>query len=187
MEDARLSQSGLSGFPAFFTESSTAFRAAAATGLPPSALPTGPSLLLLRSLRTRWRQRRPGLAVHRWWLPAGGRAARLRAIAEAECARAEVVALKEKLKALKALKTADSQDEHIEALETEIWERERAAREAQAAADAIDMAVFDLKAVNPNAVLKVDTRTSAEVIQSIEDHGKIVARALEALRTLLQA
>jgi type I restriction enzyme M protein len=108
-------------------------------------------------------------------------------IAEAECARAEVVALKEKLKALKAIKTADSQDEHIEALETEIWERERAAREAQAAADAIDMAVFDLKAVNPNAVLKVDTRTSAEVIQSIEDHGKIVARALEALRTLLQA
>jgi type I restriction enzyme M protein len=108
-------------------------------------------------------------------------------IAEAECARAEVVALKEKLKALKTLKTAGSQDEHIEALETEIWEREKAAREAQAAADAIDMAVFDLKAVNPNAVLKVDTRTSAEVIRSIEDHGKAVAKSLEALKTLLQA
>ena len=108
-------------------------------------------------------------------------------IAEAECARAEVVALKEKLKALKTLKPAGSQDEQVEALETEIWEREKAAHEAEAAADAIDMAVFDLKAVNPNAVLKIDTRTSAEVIQSIEDHGKAVAKALEMLKTLLQA
>jgi len=107
-------------------------------------------------------------------------------IAEAERARAEVVTLKEKLKAFKTLKTAGSQDEHIEALEAELLEREKAAREAQAAADAIDMAVFDLKAVNPNAVVKIDTRTSAEVIQSIEDHGKVVANALEALRTLLQ-
>jgi hypothetical protein len=29
--------------------------------------------------------------------------------------------------------------------------------------------------------------TSAEVIQSIENHGKAVAKALETLKTLLQA
>jgi hypothetical protein len=32
--------------------------------------------------------------------------------------------------------------------------------------------VFDLKAVNPNAVVKTDDRRPHEVIQSIEDDGK---------------
>jgi type I restriction enzyme M protein len=108
-------------------------------------------------------------------------------IAEAECAKAKVVSLKEKLKAFKALKTPDPRDKNIEALEAEIWGEEKAAREARASADAIDMAVFDVKAVNPNAVVKNDTRTTDEVIQSIEDQGEIVAKALEALRTLLLA
>jgi type I restriction enzyme M protein len=35
--------------------------------------------------------------------------------------------------------------------------------------------VFDLKAVNPNAVAKVDERTPLEINQSIEDQGRIVA------------
>ena len=105
-------------------------------------------------------------------------------IAEAERARAEVVSLKEKLK---ALKTADPKDKKIEVLETKIWAQEKAASEAKSAADAIDAAVFDVKAVNPNAIVKNDTRTSDEVIQSIEDQGKIVANALETLRALLRA
>ena len=33
----------------------------------------------------------------------------------------------------------------------------------------LDTAVFDLKAVNPNAVLRIDTRTPDEVIKSISD------------------
>ena len=105
-------------------------------------------------------------------------------LAEAGRAQAEVVSLKEKLKALKA---ADLDDKTIEALETKIWEQEKAVSEAKASADRIDAAVFDLKAVNPNAVVKSDTRTSAEVIESIEDQGKIVANALETLKALLQA
>ena len=71
--------------------------------------------------------------------------------------------LKEKLKALRA---ANPRDTKIEALETKIWEREKAAREAQAKANAIDTAVFDLKAVNPTVVVKIDTRTPDQVIQS---------------------
>ena len=55
----------------------------------------------------------------------------------------------------------------------------------QPAADAIDVSVFDLKAVSPNATLKIDTRTSGEIIQSIADHGEAVAKALDALKTLL--
>ena len=103
-------------------------------------------------------------------------------VAEAEAAKAEVVSLKEKLKALKA---TNPKDKKIESLETKIGEQEKAARDSQAKADAIDVAVFDLKAVNPNAVVKIDTRSPNEVIQSIEVQGLIVARALKTLRELI--
>lgn len=101
---------------------------------------------------------------------------------EAARLKAEVVSLKEKLK---ALKVANSKDKKIEDLEAKIGEQEKAARESQSEADAIDAAVFDLKAVNPNAIVKIDTRTPDEVIQSIADQGNIVADALATLRTLL--
>ena len=52
-------------------------------------------------------------------------------------------------------------------------------------ANAIDVAVFDLKAVNPNAVVNVDTRMPEEIIKSIEAQGKIVSTALAKLKTLL--
>src|ERR1700687_5206126 len=67
-----------------------------------------------------------------------------------------------------------------------LHKQEKTAREAQAKADALDAAVFDLKAVNPNAVVKIDCRTPKEVIQSIVEQGEIVAQALESLRALLQ-
>lgn len=86
------------------------------------------------------------------------------------CPKAEVVSLKEKLKAL----------------ETRIGEQEKTARESQSKADAIDATVFDLKAVNPNAVVKIDSRTPDEVIQSIAEQCKIVANARQTLRGLLQ-
>jgi type I restriction enzyme M protein len=104
-------------------------------------------------------------------------------LAAAEAAKAEVVSLKERLKATKA---ANPKDKKIETLETKIGEQEKVAREARSKADAIDAAVFDLKAVNPNAVVKIDTRTSEEVIESIADQSKIVSQALEALRKLLK-
>lgn len=105
-------------------------------------------------------------------------------IEEAARLKAEVVSLKEQLK---AFKSTNPKDKKIEELQTKIAEEERAARESEAKASAIDAAVFDLKAVNPNAVVKVDTRTPEEVIQSIEDQGQIVANALTTLRRLLQA
>ena len=105
-------------------------------------------------------------------------------IAAAEAAKAEVVSLKEKLKALKAV---NPKDKKIEALESKIGEREKAARDAQSKADAIDSAVFDLKAVNPNAIVKIDGRTPDEVIQGIEEQGKIVAKSLASLKTLLES
>ena len=101
---------------------------------------------------------------------------------EASRLKAEVVDLKEKLKALKA---SNPKSDKIKELETSIYDQDKAARESQAKADAIEASVYDLKAVNPNAIVKVDTRTPEEVIQSIEEQGKIVADALKALRGML--
>lgn len=104
-------------------------------------------------------------------------------LAAAAAAKAEVVSLKEKLKALKA---TNPKDKKIDTLLAKISETEKSARDSQAAANAIDAAVYDLKAVNPNAVVKIDARTPEEVIKSIEDQGKIVAKSLTALRSLLR-
>jgi type I restriction enzyme M protein len=101
---------------------------------------------------------------------------------EAAKFKAEAVSYKEKLKSLK--KSNVSKDK-IEALELKIKEAEKAARDAQAKADEIDAAVFDLKAVNPNAVTKIDGRTPEMVIGNIEEQGKIVADALNRLKFLL--
>ena len=73
----------------------------------------------------------------------------------------------------------------IAALEQAIKAREKAAREALAKASAIDAAVFDLKAVNPNAAAKTDARTPAEIIASIEAQGEIASAALSNLKKLL--
>jgi len=105
-------------------------------------------------------------------------------IDESQRIKAEVVTLKEKLK---ALKKTDAKAAAVQALETEIKDQEKAARDAQSKADAIGATVYDLKAVNPNVVTKLDTRTPAEVIESIEEQGKIVAEALANLRALLHA
>ena len=86
-----------------------------------------------------------------------------------------MIDLKEKLKRLKKLKTSDAE---VAALIGEISEKEKAARELEAQAAAIDAAVFDLKAVNPSTVAKFDDRSPAEIIQSIHDQGRIVAEAL---------
>lgn len=60
-------------------------------------------------------------------------------------------------------------------------------RHLEAKATDIDAAVFDLKAVNPNTVTKVDARTPQEIITNIEEQGRIVAEALGRLSRLLAA
>lgn len=96
--------------------------------------------------------------------------------------KAEVVNLKERLKRLKKDKAAN---DTVGALEAQIREKDKAARDLEAQAAAIDAAVFDLKAVNPNAVTKLDERTPAQIIQNIQDQGRIVAEALARLNALI--
>jgi type I restriction enzyme M protein len=103
-------------------------------------------------------------------------------LTRASALKEEVVDLKEEQK---RLKKANASDLDLTALASSISEKEKAARELEAQAAAIDATVFDLKAVNPNTVAKFDARSPAEVIRSIEDNGVIVSQALSRLSALI--
>ena len=96
--------------------------------------------------------------------------------------REAVVGLKENLRHLKKDKSAPSA---IAALEAKIREQEKAARDLENEATVIDAAVFDLKAVNPNATTVADERTPAQILASINAQGQIVVQALSRLQSLL--
>jgi type I restriction enzyme M protein len=94
-----------------------------------------------------------------------------------------VVDLKEQLKRRKREKAADNV---LDELNAQIREKEKAARELESQAASIDAAVFDIKAVNPNAVERIDARSSDEIIDSVEAKGRLVTQALHRLRSLLK-
>lgn len=78
-------------------------------------------------------------------------------------------------------------DAEIEVLDALVREKEKAARDMEAQTAVIDAAVFDLKAVNPKTVTKVDARTPMQIIQSIHAQGCVVSEALARLNELLVA
>ena len=122
-----------------------------------------------------------------WTVDFAERRARARAerqpfLDEAALIKATVVDLKEQLKRWKKDKAAQSKRD---TLETDIREKEKAARELENKAAGIEAAVFDLKAVNPNAVTRVDVRTPQEIIGNIEAQGRIIEQALAKLTLLL--
>ena len=130
-----------------------------------------------------------GESRYSWTIDFAARRARAREemqplLDEAAGIKAEVVDLKEQLRRLKKEK-ADK--EALSALIEQIREKEMAARELETRAANIDAAVFDLKAVNPNSVTRVDERTPQEIIGSIEQQGRIVSAALARLTALLAA
>lgn len=102
---------------------------------------------------------------------------------EAAGIKATVVELKEQLRRIKKDKAGK---DAISEVNNEIKEKVKEARDLEAKISGIDAAVFDLKAVNPNTVAKVDTRTPQEIISNIEAQGKIVAKSLSKLSRLLK-
>jgi len=101
---------------------------------------------------------------------------------EAAEIKATVVDLKEQFKRLKKEK---ADPKKLNALDGRIREQEKAAKDLETKSAEIDAAVFDLKAVNPNAVTKTDDRAPMEIIASIAAHGQIVDEALKRLKLLL--
>jgi len=90
---------------------------------------------------------------------------------------------RERLTALKRAKPRN--DAAIADAEASISRLLRESREAAAKAEAIENAVYDLKAVNPNRKAEVDTRTPSELLDVIEAKGIEVGNALASLRELL--
>lgn len=73
----------------------------------------------------------------------------------------------------------------LEQLDAEMAVLDKEARELTSKADAIEDAVYDLKAVNPNAVSEKDTRTPEQLIAEIEEHNNSLLLALHSLKQLL--
>lgn len=96
--------------------------------------------------------------------------------------KAEMVDFREQLK---QLKKDPAQTSKIAAMESTVRDKEKALRDLEAQVGVIDAAVFDLKAVNPNAVAKVDARTPEQIIQNIQQQGHRVAQALTRLNALM--
>lgn len=85
--------------------------------------------------------------------------------------------------AISALKKARPRDEAaIEQAETRLGALNKEAREAANKAEAIENAVYDLKAVNPHRKANVDTRTPIDLLDLIESKGLEIAAALAELR-----
>ncbi len=100
---------------------------------------------------------------------------------EADAQRERAAALREQAKAHRKAGQAPLAD----ALMPEIEAAEKQARESISKAQAIEDAVYDLKAVNPREKKILDNRTPAELLQAIAEKGREVDAALERLRALL--
>lgn len=100
---------------------------------------------------------------------------------EADAQRERALALREQAK---AERRAD-RDEAADALLAQALEAERAARDANAKAQGIEDAIYDLKAVNPRERKAGDARTPLELIEAIQAKGLEVDEALARLRFLV--
>lgn len=84
---------------------------------------------------------------------------------------------------IKALKQGKPPNEEaIEQAEATLKKLTREARELTAKAKAIEDAVYDLKAVNPNKKQEVDAREPEELVAVIEEKGRDIAEALARLK-----
>ena len=81
---------------------------------------------------------------------------------------------------------AKAVNESALAAREEKWKAvEREARESLAKGEAIEDAVYDLKAVNPNRASEQDTRTPTQLLDFITDKGREADAALSKLQALI--
>lgn len=123
---------------------------------------------------------------HSWTLDFAARRAQARSDAaphrrEAEAQRERALGLRERARALRKAGDAAGADQ----AGSESAEAERLVREAEAKAQAIDDAVYDLKAVNPREKKVLDQRTPQQLLADIEAKGVEVELTLARLKALL--
>jgi len=120
---------------------------------------------------------------HSWTMDIAERRAAAKREADplrAQAARpaAQAAELQRQIKVLD--KTADA--DRLATLKAQAKQYEAEARELNARAEAIENAVYDLKAVNPHAKSNVDTRTPEELLYIIEAKSREVHEALAIFR-----
>jgi type I restriction enzyme M protein len=103
-----------------------------------------------------------------------------RLLVTAEPVKARAAALKAELAAEK--KRENTSEARVADLTEKLKATEREVREIENKAQTTRDAVYDLKAVNPNAKSTEDTRTPAQLLEFIELKGREVAEALARLR-----
>jgi type I restriction enzyme M protein len=94
----------------------------------------------------------------------------------------EALVLKERIA---RLKKSGVKDAELTSYRDLLLTTERKARDTQAAADTIDAACFDLKAVNPCVHLERDIRSPQEILEAIAARGRAVEAAIDRLRALM--
>jgi type I restriction enzyme M protein len=92
----------------------------------------------------------------------------------------EAEQVREKLNGLKKARPRD--ETAVADAESRLAGLNKEAREAAARAEAIENAVYDLKAVNPNRKANADTRTPEQLLDLIEAKGREITAALAAMR-----
>lgn len=85
---------------------------------------------------------------------------------------------------IKQLKAANGPAERLDELQKNLSALDGKIREINSKAQSIDDAVYDLKAVNPNAKSEEDTRTPEELLDFIEAKGREIQAAIDALRSM---
>lgn len=101
---------------------------------------------------------------------------------EAEAQHEKVLSLREQAKAHRKNYQADLADKLL----AEVAAAEKIARDATAKAQAIEDAVYDLKAVNLREKKVTDTRTAEQLLAAIQDKGAEVDAALSKLHALFE-
>lgn len=120
-----------------------------------------------------------------WMVDMDGRKAKAREEAQPfydEAARLEKE-IRQKLAQIRQLKSEKkTQSDEYKELNKAVQDLRKEARQAKAKGEAVETAVYDLKAVNPNNQVKEDTRTPEDLITIIEAKGREVAVALALLK-----
>ncbi|MGB8509137.1 MAG: hypothetical protein WCD76_12190, partial [Pyrinomonadaceae bacterium] len=93
----------------------------------------------------------------------------------------EAAALRLRDRAKLIRKDSEEKKKQFEELQSEATRSDIAAREQKARAEAIENAVYDLKAVNPNARDTTDKRTPEELVSFINEKSTEVQTALARL------
>lgn len=106
---------------------------------------------------------------------------------ESQRQKEKLLQLKTDLTLLKAniKKKSGTDATQLDALTLHMAQTDKAAKDAAAKAQSIEDAIYDIKAVNPNAKIKTDQRTSQELMDLIGVKGVEISNALVKLRGLV--